>query len=277
MAAEDELVERFGGTWSHEEACSWSARALEDSARIFQTRGVDLGVDDIVDTSPTACSSRSPSGVPFRPGARELLAELRDAGIPTALVTMSMRRMAEHVVDSIEFDALRRRRRRRRVDAAEAASRALPARPPSCSASTRATASRSRTREPARLRGRLRRRRRSACRCTSRCRRARRYALWAEPRRRRALADLARAARERGDATDDARRPSGPFRVGDRVQLTGPKGRLHTITLEPGKRAPHPPRRARARRAHRPARRLGRHEQRTATSTSRCARCCATS
>ena len=28
-----------------------------------------------------------------------------------------------------------------------------------------------------------------------------------------------------------AARPSGPFRVGDRVQLTGPKGRLHTITL----------------------------------------------
>ncbi|GAB2949798.1 tRNA (adenine-N1)-methyltransferase [Micromonospora polyrhachis] len=27
----------------------------------------------------------------------------------------------------------------------------------------------------------------------------------------------------------------GPFRPGDRVQLTDPKGRLHTITLEPGK------------------------------------------
>ena len=26
-------------------------------------------------------------------------------------------------------------------------------------------------------------------------------------------------------------RPSGPFRIGDRVQLTGPKARLHTITL----------------------------------------------
>ena len=30
------------------------------------------------------------------------------------------------------------------------------------------------------------------------------------------------------------RRQSGPFRVGDRVQLTGPKGRLNTITLEEG-------------------------------------------
>ncbi|MEV4774749.1 tRNA (adenine-N1)-methyltransferase [Microbacterium sp. LWH12-1.2] len=29
-----------------------------------------------------------------------------------------------------------------------------------------------------------------------------------------------------------AQRPSGPFREGDRVQLTGPKGRLHTVTLK---------------------------------------------
>jgi tRNA (adenine57-N1/adenine58-N1)-methyltransferase len=27
----------------------------------------------------------------------------------------------------------------------------------------------------------------------------------------------------------------GPLRPGDRVQLTDPKGRLHTITLEPGR------------------------------------------
>jgi tRNA (adenine57-N1/adenine58-N1)-methyltransferase len=34
--------------------------------------------------------------------------------------------------------------------------------------------------------------------------------------------------------TDVFRRQSGPFRVGDRVQLTGPKGRLNTVTLEVG-------------------------------------------
>ena len=42
----------------------------------------------------------------------------------------------------------------------------------------------------------------------------------------------AREAAEPG-ARGDARR--GPFEVGDRVQLTDPKGRLHTITLEPGR------------------------------------------
>jgi len=34
--------------------------------------------------------------------------------------------------------------------------------------------------------------------------------------------------------TDVFRRQSGPFRIGDRVQLTGPKGRLNTVTLEAG-------------------------------------------
>src|SRR6266550_3965805 len=32
-----------------------------------------------------------------------------------------------------------------------------------------------------------------------------------------------------------ARRRRGPFAPGDRVQLTDPKGRMHTITLAPGK------------------------------------------
>ena len=34
--------------------------------------------------------------------------------------------------------------------------------------------------------------------------------------------------------SDGVRRQSGPFLAGDRVQLTGPKGRLNTVTLEVG-------------------------------------------
>jgi tRNA (adenine57-N1/adenine58-N1)-methyltransferase catalytic subunit len=37
-------------------------------------------------------------------------------------------------------------------------------------------------------------------------------------------------------APKTAKLPTGPFRAGDRVQLTGPKGRLNTITLEAGQR-----------------------------------------
>jgi tRNA (adenine57-N1/adenine58-N1)-methyltransferase len=37
------------------------------------------------------------------------------------------------------------------------------------------------------------------------------------------------------DPANGAPRRSGPFRAGDQAQLTDPKGRHHTITLEPGK------------------------------------------
>ncbi len=106
MAAETPLVESFGGTWSHEQALALVGLGLEDSARIFQDAGVRMGVREIIDHLTDDVMRRLAStGVPFRPGARELLADLRAAGIKTGLVTMSMRRMADTVVDLIDFDA----------------------------------------------------------------------------------------------------------------------------------------------------------------------------
>lgn len=106
MAAETPLVERFGGTWSHEQALSLVGLGLEDSARIFQDAGVRMGIHDIVDhLTDDVMRQLSATGVPFRPGARELLASLRAAGIQTGLVTMSLRRMATTVVDLIDFEA----------------------------------------------------------------------------------------------------------------------------------------------------------------------------
>ncbi|MFD1337919.1 HAD family hydrolase [Microbacterium lemovicicum] len=106
MAAETPLVEEFGGTWTHEQALDLVGRGLEDSARIFQAAGVRMSVPEIIDRlTDDVMASLAADGVPFRPGARELLAELRAAGIKTALVTMSMGRMARSVVDLIDFDA----------------------------------------------------------------------------------------------------------------------------------------------------------------------------
>jgi HAD superfamily hydrolase (TIGR01509 family) len=105
MAAETPLVESFGGTWSHEQALTLVGLGLEDSARIFQSAGVRLSTREIIDRLTDDVMRRlADTGVPFRPGARELLADLKANGVPTALVTMSMRRMADHVVGLMGFD-----------------------------------------------------------------------------------------------------------------------------------------------------------------------------
>jgi len=106
MAAETVLVERFGGTWSHEQALRLVGLGLEDSARIFQDAGVRMGIHDIVDhLTDDVMVQLSTKGVPFRPGAQELLAGLREVGVKTGLVTMSLRRMAQTVVDLMDFEA----------------------------------------------------------------------------------------------------------------------------------------------------------------------------
>jgi len=106
MAAERPLVESFGGTWDDEQSLRLVGLGLEDAARILQEAGVRMSVPDIIDslTSSVVAQMRE-LGVPFRPGAQELLRSLREAGVKTALVTMSMRRMALEIVDLIDFPA----------------------------------------------------------------------------------------------------------------------------------------------------------------------------
>jgi len=106
MSVETELVESYGGTWTHDDAMQLIGSGLLESGRVLQKAGVDLEPQQIVDVLTDRVAERlRTQGVPFRPGARELLADLRKQGIPTALVTMSLRRMALDVVDQIDFDA----------------------------------------------------------------------------------------------------------------------------------------------------------------------------
>jgi HAD superfamily hydrolase (TIGR01509 family) len=106
IAAETPLVERFGGTWTHEDALRLVGLGLDDAARIFQDAGVRMSVHEIVQhLTDEVMRQLRDDGVPFRPGARELLEGLRQAGIRTALVTMSLSRMATSIVDLIDFEA----------------------------------------------------------------------------------------------------------------------------------------------------------------------------
>jgi beta-phosphoglucomutase-like phosphatase (HAD superfamily) len=93
MAAETQLVHRFGGAWTHEDAMRLVGSGLLDSARILQDAGVRMAAEDIVDhLTAEVMDAVIRDGVTARPGARELLAELKERGVKTALVTMSQRR-----------------------------------------------------------------------------------------------------------------------------------------------------------------------------------------
>lgn len=105
LTAETQLVESYGGVWTQADGLQLVGSSLERSAIILQSRGVALGTDEIVSVLTDRVLDQIDDAVPWRPGARELLAALKDAGIPSALVTMSIGRMAERVVSAIGFDA----------------------------------------------------------------------------------------------------------------------------------------------------------------------------
>jgi HAD superfamily hydrolase (TIGR01509 family) len=95
-------VAEFGGEWTDEKAHSLVGKDLRDSAAIIRDLGgVDLPIDDIVNRLLDGVIARVRHHVPWRPGAKDTLAALRAAGVPTALVTMSWRRFAEAVVTAL--------------------------------------------------------------------------------------------------------------------------------------------------------------------------------
>lgn len=106
IAAEQELVAIFGREWTDDQAKSLVGNSLVDSAIILQDAGVTWSVDDILDFLLERVVAQVKRRMPWRPGAQRLLAELKAAGIPYALVTASYRRFAELVAAAGQFDAL---------------------------------------------------------------------------------------------------------------------------------------------------------------------------
>lgn len=102
MTAESDLVASFGGTWTAEDGLTLVGSGLWHSATVLQGRGVALDQEAIIDHLTARVLDQARNSIPWRPGAKELLLELHNAGIPMALVTMSMRPLAEHIAN--DFD-----------------------------------------------------------------------------------------------------------------------------------------------------------------------------
>lgn len=99
LEAERAMLRRYGIEMTDEVSDSLIGAGLNTSAQIFRDLGVPLSEEEILDEwLDSVIENLSQVGPDWRPGAVELLDSLRSAGIPSVLVTMSYRRYAEHVI-----------------------------------------------------------------------------------------------------------------------------------------------------------------------------------
>ena len=102
IEAEYALAERYGGTWSREHALNLVGNDLIESGRyIREHMDIDLEPSLIVEELLDRVIASVERAVPWRPGAVELLAGLKEHGVPCALVTMSYRRFVAPILAAL--------------------------------------------------------------------------------------------------------------------------------------------------------------------------------
>lgn len=89
------LVEESGGTWSEEQGAALTGVSLVEAARTLQAAGVGASAEVIVSRMLDHVVASVRESAPWLPGARELVEDLAEAGVPLALVTSSYRSLAD--------------------------------------------------------------------------------------------------------------------------------------------------------------------------------------
>lgn len=102
LISERRLVESFGGEWSEADGLSLVGSGLLNAAAFLNRRGVDMPLDDIVKHMVAEVNEMVDHEIPWRPGARELIESIREAGIPQVMVTMSYRSSAVAIADALD-------------------------------------------------------------------------------------------------------------------------------------------------------------------------------
>ena len=106
LASEQTLAAEHKGTWTAQDGLDVVGMSLDESSKLLKDRAnIPMETTDIVNRLTDDVQGRLAKVVPWRPGAKELLLDLKRHNVKTALVTMSLHRMAQQVVDAIPFDA----------------------------------------------------------------------------------------------------------------------------------------------------------------------------
>lgn len=96
-AAEVALTARSGLPFTLQDHAAMIGMPLINAGEVLRSRGVDLSPTEIVDRLVADVLADLRREVPWQPGILDVLADLRQAGVPCAMVTMSYRPLAEAV------------------------------------------------------------------------------------------------------------------------------------------------------------------------------------
>ena len=106
MKSEGAFAKANNGNWTEQDGLSLVGMSLYDSSKIIKEKVCsDLEPEQIIEQLTDEVAAQLKQEILWRPGSKELLELLRKKKVKTALVTMSMHRMAKQVADSICFDA----------------------------------------------------------------------------------------------------------------------------------------------------------------------------
>jgi HAD superfamily hydrolase (TIGR01509 family) len=108
IATEFAMAERYGGSWSHEQALSLVGNDLLESGRVIkESMSLSQTPAEVVEELLDGVVARVEEAVPWRPGAVELLEALREAGVPCGLVTMSYERFVAPIIRHLPAETFR--------------------------------------------------------------------------------------------------------------------------------------------------------------------------
>lgn len=107
MAAEHELAAEHGKIWTEEDALQLVGNSLIASGEYIRDKlETDMTAEEIVEYLVHRLASSLRDHIEWRPGARELIAALDEAGVPQALVTMSYAEIAAPIAAALPFGAV---------------------------------------------------------------------------------------------------------------------------------------------------------------------------
>ena len=105
IVEECEMVARAGGSWSQQDGLALVGSDLSRTAEVILARTPVTGTArEVVDRLLRGVIARTRQEIPWRPGARELLAEAVDRAVPNALVTMSWNSLAAVLLGALPPD-----------------------------------------------------------------------------------------------------------------------------------------------------------------------------